>query len=362
MKKTKPHVILAYKNFSKDCNVSHQGLGITAAYTAKTLNKNGIRAVAQPIYGGDDLLKMIEHSYDSHSPITHVVIHAQFIPTVWLARICRKFPDLQVALNCHSNIGFLQAEPNAIKLLREAIDLELTLPNFRASGNNKRFVEALTRTYGHPVMFLPNLYYLHGNEPIHRPSWQGGTLRVGAFGSHRVYKNFSTAINAAVILSHDLKVNTEIWINSGRHDGAGNVVYSTALAWTKNVPGVQLRELHWATWPEFRKFVGHMNILLQPSYTETFNNVTADGVAAGTPSVVSDVIDWCPKSWQASTDDSVDIANTARRILGDCNASRDGYRSLRQYVSQGVMVWKRWVRGTMEQFDFDSEYDDDYTT
>ena len=346
MEKCKIRVLLCYKNFSKDCNVSHIGLGVTAIYTAKTLVQNGYRAEAVPIYGGDDLMKKLEASGSGlNIPVTHVVIMAQFIPTMGphgLATLSRKFPTIKFALNCHSNIGFLQAEPRAITLLREAIDLETGTTNFFAGGNNKRFVQAMELMYGRPLQFVPNLYFLHGHEPIHRPLWHGGVLRIGAFGSHRVYKNFSTAVSAAMILSHELKVQTELWINAGRSDGNGNIVYQTAKAWTSGMPNISLEELHWTTWPNFKRWLGTMNILLQPSYTETFNNVTADGVCEGVPSVVSDVIDWCPKAWQASSDDSVDVARTARRILHDHGAASEGYQSLKEYVRVGLGYWEQF--------------------
>lgn len=343
MKKSKVRVLLCYKNFSIDCKVSHIGLGVTAMYTAKTLVHNGYRAEAMPIYGGDDLMNKLEASGSGlNVPVTHVVIMAQFIPTNWLAKLTRKFPTIKFALNCHSNIGFLQAEPNAIKLLREAIDLETGTTNFYAGGNNKRFVQSMELMFGRPLQFLPNLYFLHGQEPIHRPTWSAGPLRLGAFGSHRIYKNFSTAVAAAMILSRELKVQTELWVNSGRTDGAGGVVYQTALAWTTGMPNITLKELQWATWPDFKRWVGTMNLLLQPSYTETFNNVTADGVAEGTPSVVSDTIDWVPRSWIASTDDAMEVAQVGRRLLYDHHAAADGYKSLQNYVNQGLPLWEQF--------------------
>jgi hypothetical protein len=241
-------------------------------------------------------------------------------------------------------VGFLQAEPRAITLLREALDLETGSSNFFAGGNNKRFCQIMGDMYGRPVQFLPNLYYLHGTEPIHRPLWQGGTLRVGAFGSLRTYKNFSTAVTAAIDLGFQLRCPVEIWINGGRSDGHGNIVYDTAHAWTKNLPTVQLKSFPWASWPEFKRMIGSMNILLQPSYTETFNNVTADGVAEGVPSVVSDTIDWCPKGWQASNDDPKDVPNTARRLLHDQHSAKEGYQSLKDYVATGLTYWKKFLQ------------------
>lgn len=335
-----PHrILICYKNFSKDCNVSHIGLGVTAQYTAKTLTHNGFKAQALPIFGADDLGDFLKANPD----VTHVVICAFWIGTKNIATLARQYTHVKFALNCHSNVGFLQAEPPAINLLRDAIDLETGTTNIFASCNNKRLQKILQDMYGRPIQFLPNLYFLHGHEPVYRQPWRGGTLRIGAFGSLRVYKNFSTAITAAIEISFQLRTQTEIWINSGRTDGAGNVVYQTALAWTRGLPNVELKSFGWASWPEFKRQVGTMNLMLQPSYTETFNNVTADGIAEGVPSVVSDTIEWCPKSWQASNDNPSDVAGVGRRLLTDSFAPRDGYLALQEYVRNGIPYWYAFV-------------------
>lgn len=333
------HILLCYKNFSKDCSVSHIGLGITAAYTAKTLCKNGYFAQAKPTFGSDDLTAYIVSQELGSTPVTHVVIMAQWIPTNNLAIMARRFPTIIFGVNCHSNVGFLAAEPPAIDLIRQAMDLEISLPNFHACSNNKRLCTALYRMYGRPVTFLPNLYYTHGSEPIHRPAWNGGLLRIGAYGALRPYKNFSTAIAASIELTSQLKCHSEIWINSGRHDGAGNAVYRTALSWTRGLPNVTLKELPWASWSEFKRAIGSMNILMQPSYTETFNNVSADGICEGVPSVVTEAIEWAPDYWKAEGDESSDVASVARRLLFDAQAPQDGYDALRNYVAIGLNQW-----------------------
>ena len=338
-----PHIVICYKNFSKETKISHIGMGVTAAYTAKTLSSFGYYAEARPVFGADDLSVYIRQQELTTRPVTHVVICAQWIATDSLALMVREFPFIKFALNCHSNVGFLQAEPPAINLVRQAIDLEAQLPNFLAASNNQRLVNALQGMYGRAITFLPNLYYLQGKEPIHRPLWNGGTLKIGAFGSLRIYKNFSTAIAAAIELTQQLKVNSEIWINSGRDDGAGNVVYRTAVAWTQGLPNVQLKSFPWATWPEFRRQAGAMNLLLQPSYTETFNNVTADGIAEGVPSVVGPSIDWVPDYWQANIDDSGEVASVGRRLLTDPRAAADGYEALKRYVLDGLPFWRKFI-------------------
>jgi hypothetical protein len=337
------HLVICYKNFSQECNISHIGMGVTAAYTAKTLTGAGYFSEARPIHGADDLSLYLVAQDKGPRPVTHVVICAQWIDTKSLALMVRTFPHVKFALNCHSNVGFLQAEPPAITLVRQAIDLETTLPNFFASSNNARLVQALHQAYGRPITYLPNLYYLHGQEPVSRPLWNGGVLKIGAFGALRIYKNFSTAIVAAIELTNQLKCTSEIWINSGRDDGAGNVVLRTATAWTQGLPNVTLKQAPWASWADFKRTVGTMNLLMQPSYTETFNNVTADGIAEGVPSVVGDSIEWVPSYWQANVDDSNDVASVGRRLLSDPQAARDGYSALLNYVTQGLVQWKKFL-------------------
>jgi hypothetical protein len=84
-----------------------------------------------------------------------------------------------------------------------------------------------------------------------------------------------------------------------------------------------------------------MNLLLQPSFTESFNMVTADGVSAGVPSVVSDAIEWVPAHWQAKADDALDIANKAAALLHDPTAAAEGWRSLQAHNAQGIRAWHK---------------------
>jgi hypothetical protein len=337
------HVLLCYKNFSKECGITHIGLGVTAAFTCKTLMQAGVFAQALPIFGADDLETYILSQKENVRPITHVLIMAQWIPTQYLALLCRKFPQIVFGLKCHSNAAFLGAEPPAITLLREAIDLEIGNANFHACVNNQRLGSDLKGMYGRPVTFLPNLYYLHGQEPIHRSIYSGGMLRIAIFGSHRIQKNMSTAVAAAIYLANQMKVTAEIWMNGGRSDGAGNIVNRTAIAWTDHVPNITLKELKWSSWPEFKRVIGTMHIHLAPSWTETFCNVVADGIVEGVPSVVTTAMEWCPRTWQADGDDPSEIAIVARRLLSDPQAAQEGYAALQRYVKAGIQSWLEFL-------------------
>ena len=127
-----------------------------------------------------------------HVALSHLVISAPWIPTVNLASLASQNPDLEIAVVSHSNIGFLQADPRAIELLRQGSELGQGCPNFHvAVSNSQRFQTWWQATYATPMTLLPNMYPMGPARA--RPMWQRGTLRLGCFCAIRPYKNVLTA-------------------------------------------------------------------------------------------------------------------------------------------------------------------------
>lgn len=331
-------VILAYKNFAANKNISHIGLGVAAINTSKVLRRQGISAEVWPIVHAVDLAARL-----SMQPASHVVVSAPWIPSVEFQRLTTSYPDTQFAVNCHSNVGFLQADTNGVKLVREAMDLEMGTFNFHLAGNSSKFCNWIRSAFGKPCTYLPNLYYLESNAAPYRPLFSGAPLRIGTFGATRPLKNFMSAAGAALQISRSLKVPLELWLSAGRCEGGGDTILRSAHAMLDGVPGVKLVENGWQSWPNFRQSVSHMHLLLQPSYTESFNMVTADGVAEGVASVVSDAIDWAPDHWKAMSDDALDIARIGRSLLGDPYAGRDGFEALQQHNANGFKSWTTYL-------------------
>ncbi len=328
-------IIFAYKNFAANRQVTHIGLGVTAMNSAKVLRSAGIRAEVWAVVDAFDLHQQLIDAY-SDDPATHVVISAPWIPTADLAALAAEFPETHFGVNCHSNLGFLQADPNAMRLVREGADLERQTWNFRVAANNERLAQWITDAYGVPAAWLPNLYHLDATAQSPRAPFTGGTLRIGAFGATRPLKNFMTAAGAAVQIAATLRCDAELWMSSGREEGGGSVL-DAIRQMIQGLQYVKLVETGWQTWPQFRQTVRHMHLLLQPSYTESFNVVTADGVAEGVPSVVSDAIEWAPDNWKAPVDDAHALAKVGLKLLGSRWAPRQGTAALKA---------RRWRRGT----------------
>jgi hypothetical protein len=157
-------VVLAYKNFAANKNISHIGLGVAAINTAKVLRREGIKAHVWPVLSAADLRSRLEAK-----PTRHVIVAAPWIPSLDLQALSNQFPETHFAVNCHSNVGFLQADRNGVKLIRETMELELGTHNIHFAGNSHRFCDWVPATFRAPCVYLPNLYALDsdavGSDP-----------------------------------------------------------------------------------------------------------------------------------------------------------------------------------------------------
>ena len=124
-------LILAYKNFAAYQNISHIGLGVSALNTSKVLARQGVTSEVWAVTQSSDLAARLRQS-----PATHVVIAAPWIPSADLQGLLAAFPATRFAVNCHSNVGFLQADTNGVKLMREGMEIEMGSSRFHIAGNS----------------------------------------------------------------------------------------------------------------------------------------------------------------------------------------------------------------------------------
>jgi glycosyltransferase involved in cell wall biosynthesis len=328
---------IAYKNFAAHKGISHIGLGVTAMTNAKVLTAKGHDVEVWPVTNNVDIVNALQAKHP-----THLVIQAPWLSTYDLTTMVHAFPKIVFAVVSHSNVGFLQADPCGVRLLREASELSTGVHNFSLAANSEKFVGWWRRAYRAPAIHLPNLYYA---DEVSRPArrWNGGTLRIGAFGAIRPLKNLMTAAAAALEIAARKQADLEFWLSGGRLEGGGDVVLRAIQEMFSGLHHARLVLAPWRPWPRFRDVVRHMHLLLQPSYTESFNMVTADGIAMGVPSVVSEAIDWVPKSWKAHHDDASHIARKGARLLSNPLAVWCGRRALAQHTRRGIEHWQTFL-------------------
>jgi hypothetical protein len=340
-------VAIVYKNFG--CGPSsHVGLGISAVTTAQYLKAKGLFT---DVWGVNDIAgleaKILQARTEPPNvqPLTHVVISAPWLPAEYLQDLAIANPSIEFVVICHSNVAFLAADPNAFRLNREYMCVETGTLNFHFAGNSPRLSEWVESTYNDPTWTLPNLYYLDATAITPRPPFSGNLVRIGCFGAQRILKNILAAGAAALQIASTLKIDLEFWISGKRVEMEEGVTRSLhemfrGLHWAKIVTN------DWESWPDFRHTARHMDLGLQPSFTETFNIVTADLVAEGVASVTGHAIDWVPPYWQAQVDDVSDIAAVGLALLRNPKAPADGLAALVQHNNTGFQNWMTYLTDT----------------
>jgi hypothetical protein len=334
-------VAIAYRS-TRDSTSSHQGLGVCAVNTMKTLIQHHIKATMIPVISSQEIDDFIVKNPD----VTHLVIQAPWVPLIELQTLAFNHQNVQFSVTCHSNVGFLQTEPEAITKMIDLLGLEQSSHNVHAAGNSVEFCNWIKDSYQSMCTYLPNLYYLDEMALTQRPLWDGGVLRIGIFGAPRAQKNVMTGVAGAIGIAQSLKAHTEIWLNSNRDERDGKTIREAAKRAIERNPFCVYKEFAWAPWPAFRRFIGSMNLLIQASHTESFNQVTADGVATGVPTVTSRAIRWVPDYWKADSDSAGDITIKGITLLKHANASRDGLMNLHDHNRLGIMAWKRYLSGS----------------
>jgi hypothetical protein len=343
---TSARVALVHKQFAAPWGIYHIGLGVSCLHKCNVLWREGIWVDTWSISSPAELAARIAEVHQSavarsEPRLSHVVIAAPWIPTADIARLVAQYRGTDFACICHSDVGFLQADTNAMRLVQEYCGLALNSGNFQVAGNSLRFVSWAKHALYPYFLYLPNLYDVDSFRTAPRPSWQGRDLRIGCFGATRALKNIITGAAAALEIARVHNVQVDFHVSSGRDDQGGRVY--DPIRQILAGPRTKLVLNPWRPWPQFRDLIGWMDLNMQPSYTESFNICTADSIAEGVPACVSPTIDWVPPSWIARSDDAHEIAVTSMGLLGHPRAAAEGQDFLKRYVRAGIAEWKAYL-------------------
>lgn len=349
MERQRVRVAICYRNYANFSGISHIGLGVAAMQNCRALRDAGYFAEVWPISSAEDLVNRLREDRKTaenahHIWVTHVVISALWLEVKDLSPMISEFINTEFVVVSHSNVGFLQVEPNAIRRFREDSLLEQSNPNFHIATNSSSLVNWWKSTYGTPILRLPNIY--PADNALPPKHWHGGLLRIGCFCAIRPYKNIITAAAAALEIGVRLRVSQlEFWMSGGRVEAGGSKAIVEAInELFTNTIRAKLVHSNWSNWPQFLKTVGSMDLLLQPSFTEGFNMVTADGIVQGIASVVSDAIDWAPRRWMATSDSASDVADVGVSLLHDPSSAQAGLIALKSHNSTGLELWRQFLQ------------------
>jgi hypothetical protein len=332
---------IAFKDFA--CwlmNTSSVGLNVAGYTTAQVLRENGVDVSVFPVRDNVDLVHAIDKYNENHpDPLTHLVICAPWLTPHDLKSIAHNYKNMKIVALSHSNVGFLQADYQGLHNIRGYQKLEHHHKNLKVGGNSEKFVDWMETAYGRHVTYLPNLYPV--STPMLSKQWNRSVpLKIGAFGAVRPYKNFMTAAAAALLIHRETGMPVEFHMSAGAEGDSGMII--PAIQAMLEHTGVNLVTHNWCYWTDFIKLVSSMDLMIQPSYTESFNLITADGVMSGVQSVVSTAITWAPDGWKADSDNANEVAEVGMELLMSA-PNYDGYKALTKSNKHGIQYWYQFL-------------------
>ena len=325
-------VLSVYYKTKSDVSI---GLGVNAQTTAGVLNLSGMRSESIAVSGVEELMGLLS----TESPPKLVSIEGCWLAPDDMVALAAENYRTHFTMRCHSQLAFLQIEPDSIGRLHDVATYSKKYGNIKLSGNSRRFTDWADFAWDCKSWYLPNLYPTNNlTEP--KPRGQGGAIKIGVFGRMRHQKHHCTSAGAAALIARELGMPVIMYVNKDDRTSGGGSIMSAVRQVVSGIPNLTLNELDWQSAADFRKKVADMDVCFQLSASETFNMVTADAAAFGVPTVVGEAIDWVPKDWIAPVDNPVAAAKVAIRLLRDPTAGRAAQLALLEHAARADEAWK----------------------
>jgi hypothetical protein len=239
-------------------------------------------------------------------------------------------------IRIHSKAPFLANEGVALKWISEyiLIDNVLIAPNTRELTEQLRFA----LPYGE-FIYLPNIYKFEKFEDRSKLK-NDCFVNIGCFGAIRPMKNtFHQAL--ACIEFAELKNKTlRFHVNTSRIEQSGESVVKNLRSLFENNRH-ELVEHKWYHHKDFLSVVSEMDMGVQVSFTESFNIVTADFVAADVPIIVGEDIGWMPDFLKCRPTSQRDLVNRLKWVYNNKWISKKIQKIfLHIYNYKAKLVWR----------------------
>jgi glycosyltransferase involved in cell wall biosynthesis len=290
------------------------GLFNSVRFLVNMLRDHGVNAVMEEVIDNNCIDKVIT----KHRP-THVIVEAFWVVPEKFDVLKKLHPSVRWIVRNHSEVPFLANEGVAfgwtIEYLKRGVEI---MSNSRRA---RRELRAVANAHGLPESLLtygPNVYPDPGVTSLSvRAKRADGFVDVGCFGAVRPLKNTMQQAIAALAFADATGKKVRFHVNSARVEGGGAQIVKNLRALFSGSHSHRLVEHGWLTHPDFLKVLRRIEILMQVSYSETFNIVAADAMAMSVPLVVSDDIPWIGDYAVAEPNDVQSMVDVMLRIWNE---------------------------------------------
>jgi hypothetical protein len=271
------------------------GLINSATHVAEYLEHEGYECKIVQVFDANCIDKEV---YEYRPDI--VIIEALWCPASKLRELMelRRYRHIRWVIRIHSDIGYLSAETQGMKLINEYGELNKK-DRLIISMNSRKFVDALSLATGYDYTYLPNI--ITKREPVIDFLEERKHIDIGCFGAMRLLKNqcFQAICSMIAADQLDKKLFFHITPNLGVEKDA--VLENLKELFKNSHHDLVIHD--WMPNDKFQRLVRKMDIGLQLSFTESFNIVSADFISNDRVILVSDAIDWLPNVMRTSTTD-----------------------------------------------------------
>jgi hypothetical protein len=314
------------------------GMYNSALFVSEMLNANGIQSSVELAHDANSI-DAIVHGTGA----THVFIEGYWVVPSKFDELMPLHPNVKWIVRCHSELPFLAQEGIAMSWTFDYMAKGVLI-----AGNSPRIareIQLLAKAVkaADPMPMLPNYYPINLDVSTDIDRNEDGAFHVGCFGAIRPMKNQLSQAIAAYEFCRKNNMMLKFHINAGRVEMNGANTLKNLHGLFDNLPGAELIEHSWTDHEGFLALLGSMDLLMQVSFTETFNIVAADAVSQGVPVVASSEISWLqgPFADPTSTESMVNVMEYVwkkRKSLVHQNKIR-----LFKYSQRAVKVWVNFL-------------------
>lgn len=301
-------VLFICKKRQNNYGVSY-GLINSCKFLSNALEKLGIESKVVSVIDNN----FIDREVHQYKP-THVFIEAIWVVPEKFHVLLPKYPNIKWFVRLHSNTPFIANEGIAMQWIMGYEELRKQYGNLQISPNSSKLVHDLWLSRRIETAYSPNVYFPDEYASLEKYSKQeiehgDGIINIGCFGAIRPMKNHLTQAIACMGFANQLKKTLHFHINGTRYEQNGEQVHRN-LKYLFEGSKHKLVEHPWCDHKDFVSLIREMDLGIQVSFSETFNIVAADMVAANIPMVGSNEIGWLSSVFQAEANDTDNIIAT----------------------------------------------------
>jgi hypothetical protein len=310
------------------------GLFNSVRFIVRMLVDRGIDAIQESAIDNNCIDRLIT----LHKP-THVILEALWVVPSKIQLLQELHPGVHWIVRLHSEIPFIANEGIALQWLDEYQELGVHIIT-----NSKRMAHDLNIILPYVVQYTPNYYPLpHFNSKRYTTPLRE-TINIGCFGAIRPLKNHLAQAVAAIQYAKQRGMHLFFHINGTRIEGGGGPILRNLRALFKQA-GHTLIEHPWYDHNEFRAITLAMDVVMQVSFSETYNIVAADAVSQLVPVVGSKEITFIACVFAADPTDVKDILKKlARAIRFGTTGARYNQSQLKADSNRSALEWVHWVK------------------